>query len=85
MMHELCVGLGFCGGIVDGEPRHVTDYIPKQGEVSADEFVYWLLLAEGFDPQLENSWKKELKAVFVKHMKSETVDAKQLAYTGFRK
>lgn len=62
---------------MDGEPRYVTDYVPKQGQVSADDFVVWLLLAEGFRPDEDKEarrWKRELKAVFVKHMQSEYVD-----------
>ena len=81
-MHELCVGLGFCGSVVDGKPRHVTDYIPDEGIVTADQFVDWLLVAEGFDPYERSSevkcWKLELKSVFIRHMKSETVDAKEI-------
>jgi len=87
MMHEICVDLGFCGGVVDGDWHHVTQYIPEKGQVSADEFVTWVLLAEGFRPDEDREarrWKHELKAVFIKHMKQESVDAKEFVYTGFR-
>ena len=37
LMQEVCVDLGWCGGIVDGHPSHVTDYIPESGPVTADQ------------------------------------------------
>jgi len=50
LLNEICVGLGFCGSIVDGEPQHVDKFIPDQGTVSADEFVDWVFMAEGWEP-----------------------------------
>jgi hypothetical protein len=32
MMHEFCVGIGFCGCVKDGKPLHVTDFIQKPGQ-----------------------------------------------------
>ena len=83
MMHEFCVKMGFCGGIKDGKPLHVTDFIPETGPVSADEFVSWLVTADGFDPDDPSAaeirrWMPELKAVFVKHMGADVVDASNL-------
>ena len=84
MMHEFGVGLGWCGGTVkDGKLALLRDFIPDTGSVSVDQFVEWLILADGVDlnrvgsPQLKR-WRRELKAVFVKHMGSEVVDAAQL-------
>ena len=53
LMNELCVGLGCCGGISDGQPSHVTDFIPAAGPVTAKDFANWALLAEGLDPLVE--------------------------------
>jgi hypothetical protein len=83
MMHEFCVGIGFCGCVKDGKPLHVTDFIPEAGPVSADEFVRWLITADGLDPdQLGPSeirrWIPKLKAVFVKHMGADVIDASNL-------
>jgi hypothetical protein len=84
MMHEFCVGLGWCGGCVkDGKPLHVTDFIPETGLVSADEFARWIIMAEGLDPDQLNAseirrWIPQLKAVFVKHMGADVVDASNL-------
>ena len=50
MMHDYCVMHGWCGGVVNGEALHVSDFIPEQGIVSADQFVTWLMKAEGANP-----------------------------------
>lgn len=76
MINEVCVKMGFCGSVVDGEPRHVTDFIPKTGPVSAEQFASWVLIAEGMSPEQERGFWHSLKAVFVKHMKADVVDAK---------
>ncbi len=75
MMHDICVGMGFCGDIIDGKPSHVIDYIPKSGVVHADQFASWVLEAEGMPSQAGDPFWDDLRAVFVKHMKGETVDA----------
>ena len=83
MMHELGVGLGWCGLTVkDGKPLHVTGFIPETGPVSAEEFVRWLIMAEGLDPDQRSPEIRrampQLKAVFVKHMGADVVDASKL-------
>ncbi|MEM7571085.1 MAG: hypothetical protein AAF337_14940 [Pseudomonadota bacterium] len=81
MMREICVEMGFCGSVVDEQPRHVTDFIPKTGQVSADQFVLWVLKAEGMSNLgVYNEHYESLKAVFLKHMKGDTVDAQTLAF-----
>jgi hypothetical protein len=39
LMHDVCVGRGWCGGIVNGQPSHVDHLIPEAGPVSAEQFV----------------------------------------------
>lgn len=83
LMNELCVGLGWCGGTVNGEPRHLKDYIPDHGPVTAEQFVDWLLEAEGLDdasvyPERYRKWHCELTEVFIRHMGASTVDATEL-------
>ena len=82
MMHEFCVRLGWCGCVKDGRPLHVTDFIPETGPVSADEFAKWLIMADGLDPdQLSpeiRRWLPQLKAVFIKHMGADIIDASKL-------
>jgi hypothetical protein len=79
MMHEFCVGLGWCGCVKDGKPSHVTDFIPETGPVSAGEFARWLIMADGLDPdRLSAAEIGRLKAVFVKHMGADVIDASNL-------
>lgn len=84
MMHEFCVGYGWCGAIVDGKDLHVTDFVPESGIVTADQFVCWLIKADGLDPEELSSqvkkWQKDLRAVFIKHMGSDAVDAAELQW-----
>jgi hypothetical protein len=64
----------------DGKPLHVTDFIPETGPVSADEFARWLIMADGHDSYAAeiSRWMPQLKAVFVKHMGADVVDASNL-------
>lgn len=82
LQHEVCVGLGFCGSVVDGEPLHVDKFIPDQGTVSADQFVDWVFKAEGWDPTENDALKHRasLRSAFVKHMGAEAVDAQILKW-----
>mgnify|MGYP001261309255 CR=1 FL=1 len=84
LMQEVCVGHGWCGGIVDGEPSHVDDFIPENGPVSSDQFVDWLFTADGVDPVEERErWARqrtELKAAYVQYMGADVVDASLLKW-----
>jgi hypothetical protein len=66
----------------DGKPVHVRDLIPDTGTVTADQFVEWLILADGTQNMIGSSelsrWRRELKAIFVKHMGTAAVDAARL-------
>lgn len=80
MMHEYCVGCGYCGGSKDGVRLHVRDFIPKTGEVTVYDFVDWLILAEGMDPtEIGKVHKSHLRSIFRKHMGSDTAQAERLA------
>ena len=79
LMHELCIGNGFCGSLIDGKPSHVTDYIPAGGVVAADQFAMWVLTAERLDPN-SPTWRGKIAKMFVKHMGSDEVDAKLLRW-----
>ncbi len=84
LMHEVCVERGWCGGIVDGRPSHVDDFIPRHGLVIADQFVDWLFIADGLDPKDEpTKWrehKQGLRDAFIRHMGSDAVDASSLKW-----
>lgn len=79
LLHFTCVGMGYCGWSRDGERRHVTDRIPEEGPVTADEFVEWVLWADFNDPdRTPELHKQQLRAMFVKLMGDEVVDARRL-------
>ena len=86
LMDEVCVERGWCGGIVDGMPRHVTDFLPATGVVSADQFALWLFEAEGVDPDEDRpKWQPHLdglKAAFVRHLGAQRVDVSELEWSG---
>ncbi|HCJ21371.1 MAG TPA: hypothetical protein DHV64_07525 [Erythrobacter sp.] len=85
LMHEVCVERGWCGGIVDEKPRHVTDFLPESGVVSADQFALWLFEAEGVDPDEDRSkWQPHLdglKAAFVRHLGEPQVAVSELKWS----
>lgn len=82
-MHEVCVDRGWCGSVVSDRPRHVTDFLPERGIVTADQFVGWLLEADGVDPSEDlPKWQKhmdDLRDAFIRHMGSTSVDVRRLA------
>jgi hypothetical protein len=86
-MYEVCVGWGYCGSIKDDKPLHVDMFIPESGLVSADQFVEWVFLADNQDPNRDlEKWqphKDAIKAMFIKHMGGETVDAARLRWSGY--
>jgi hypothetical protein len=76
LIHEVCVGLGWCGGVVAGEHLHVGDLLPATGIVTADQFVDLVLRAEGVKAtRRRRDDKAALRAAFIHHMGGETVDA----------
>jgi len=82
LLDEICGGLGFCGNVIDGRPTQVDDYIPETGTVSADQFVDWVLLAEGMDLNEADALKHRdsLRAAFIRHMGSDQIDAELLGW-----
>ncbi|WP_145609444.1 hypothetical protein [Nitrospirillum amazonense] len=84
LIHEVCVGRGWCGSVVDNQPRHVSMFIPESGPVTADQFVDWLFLAEGIDLLEDVSkWqphKDALRDIFIRHMGADVVDAHKLKW-----
>ena len=84
LMNAVCVGHGYCGSLQDGGFLHVTDFIPKRGQVTAEQFVDWLFMAEG------SSWvgnttamrhRETLRQYFILHMGGGAVDARKLQWS----
>lgn len=77
LLNRICVGLGYCGSVIDGAPCHVDDFIPGGGFVSADQFAEWVIRAEGLDP-LTDPHKRAIRNAFIEHMGTNVVDASKL-------
>nr|WP_294847773.1 hypothetical protein [uncultured Sphingomonas sp.] len=80
LLQEICVRLGFCGSVVGGQLLHVDQFIPEHGIVSADQFVDWVLAAEGYAPEqrVTSPHATSLREAFVRHMGAEHARAEQL-------
>jgi len=79
LLNEVCVGMGYCGCIKDGQVSHVDDFIPEDGLVSAKQFAQWVVLAENLDPNA-SPHLKDIALAFVRHMGATEVDAKRLRH-----
>lgn len=83
LMRAVCAGHGYCGSLQDGQFVHVTDFIPKRGTVSAEDFVDWLFLADGeaYIGRVNAMRRREtLRSMFIAHMGSTTVQASRLRW-----
>ncbi len=84
LVREICVKWGYCGSIRDGNLVHVTLIIPSSGEVDADQFVDWVMLADDVNPNDSSRHidkiRSRIKEAFIRHMGSYKVDAKDLRY-----
>jgi len=78
-MQVVCGEMGYCGSVIDDEPRHVGMYIPESGPVTADQFVEWVFLAEGLDPN-GSSHADQIRKAFIACMGGDVVDAELLQY-----
>jgi len=78
LMSATCVTLGYCGSAPPGEEsRHFLDRVPKEGTVTADEFVEWVLWA---DRHPGSKHRQQIRAAFVSIMGAEEVDARKLRF-----
>lgn len=85
LMYEVCVTHGYCGGLHGDKFVHVTDLLPKDGSVTADQFVDLVFLAEYQNERERNSprWQRHRQTIrnwFVEHMGSEVVPASRLRW-----
>ena len=80
LLHEVCVRLGFCGSVVDGEPLHVDLFLPEMGHVDADDFADAVFKAEGWDPYGPGAHdhRQSLCEAFVRHIGGSEADARML-------
>jgi hypothetical protein len=68
LMNEVCVGWGYCGCMKHDQPLHVRFLVPREGPMTANQFVAWVFLADDLNPNLcPESHLKALRAAFVEH------------------
>ena len=83
LLEWLCPGMGYCGGPVDGEPRHLINYLPEAGEVAAEDFAHWAFLAEGHkvsrDEVLRHPHGAAIRDAFIHFMGRTHVGADRFA------
>jgi hypothetical protein len=81
LLTAVCAGHGYCGSVQDGRFVHVTDFIPDSGQVTAEQFVDWVFIADGNrwigDP-IAMKHRETLRAYFIFHMGADVVDARRL-------
>ena len=83
---DICVNGGWCGGIVNGKPSHVSKLMPRTGALDAQEFAKLAIRADGW-PEVEPLDQKHLswlEGKFIEHLGSETVEAEHLRRTSPR-
>lgn len=51
LLRDICVRLGYCGGIVDDAPCIVDDLLPSSGTVTARQFAEAAIRADGDSPE----------------------------------
>jgi hypothetical protein len=81
LLYDMCVKLGFCGGLVNDTPTHVTDLLPTAGVVTAEEFAELAISAEcdrQSPPEKHLRWLALLTAAFIEHMGASSVSAASL-------
>jgi hypothetical protein len=81
LLWDMCIKLGFCGGIVNDRVTHVTDLLPATGTVTARDFAELAISAEcdvKSPPAKHDRWVAQLEAMFVEYMGEESVPAQAL-------
>lgn len=81
LTQDVCVRLGFCGGVVDNRALHVDQFVPKSGPVTADAFATALFRGEGWEPEGPEArkYRPAVCDAFVRYMGGSEVDASLLS------
>ena len=77
LLEEVCVRLGFCGSVVDGQPRSVDQFLPESGILTSEAFADALFKAEGWDPDgpEARTFRSSVREAFVRHMGASEMEA----------
>ncbi len=81
LLFDVCVRLGFCGGLVNDKPTHVKGLLPATGTVTAEQFARLAISAEcdqRSSPDKEARWEAKLVAAFIEHLGAASVPAESL-------
>ena len=65
LLNNLCTEWGFC------IPPIEADKIIKKQKISAEQFAFSVLKAEGFNPENEIEWKRKIKNKFIEAFGNE--------------
>jgi hypothetical protein len=85
LMHAVCAGHGYCGGMHGDKFMHVTHFIPQTGKITADQFVEWVFIAEyeSIDERHSPRYQRHrdrIRDYFIEHIGSDVVDASLLRW-----
>lgn len=77
LLEDVCVRLGFCGSVVDGQSLHVDQLLPQSGALTDEEFADALFKAEGWDADSSEArtLRSSVRDAFIRHMGSSEIDA----------
>lgn len=81
LLTDVCVRLGFCGGLVNDEPQHVAQLLPATGIITAEQFARLAISAECDQRSSSNNearWEAKLVAAFIEHLGAASVPADSL-------
>jgi hypothetical protein len=81
LLEDVCLRLGFCGSVVDDQPRHVDQFIPQTGPLTDEAFADALFKAEGWDPGGSEArrFRPRVRDAFVQHMGGSAIDSSLVA------
>jgi hypothetical protein len=70
LLEEVCVRLGFCGSVVEGQSLHIDQFLPEDGVLTNEAFADALFKAEGWDPagSQARTFRDSVYEAFVRHM-----------------
>jgi hypothetical protein len=77
LLEDVCVRLGFCGSVVDGQALHADQFLPQSGTLTAEHFADALFRAEGWDPDGADArtFCSSVRDAFIRHIGSSEIDA----------
>jgi len=79
LLEEVYVRFGFCGSVVDDQPRQVDQFLPHSGKLTDEDFADALFKAEGWDPDGPEArkFRSSVREAFVRHMGGTQIEAGQ--------